>query len=453
MRITKSFVIATLATMMFTTGFVSCSSGEITDIYEGPNVQATKNPLSSLHPSSSFSWSTMDYATIKIEVDDQFNNEYDYIVHAYTVNPRTNNQALPILTGVARGNAPIKAAINLPSYSDKLYIEVINHLGESSVYSYHAPLANSNVTYLCSDEGIVLGSTRTTDAFSLTTTRADDETINGAYAAGYTINFEDQWPAFGDYDLNDVVLRVKSIETTQNRQNHVATAKFTFELLAVGATHTLGIGLQFDKILDANIHRITHSLEGMPGLRTTDPGAIHIHESGNLREYGQGNVLGIIPLAYDAHKLFLGVENLASRSPLNSSSSRTSGREFTLNLEFNSQHVLPEHFNISNLNFFIYRINDPLAGQDERIEIHMKGYAPTRHASQYYFNTGDDASSSNDYYSSVKNFPWAILVNDIPYRNEYMPWGWPNERTLVTNVYPTFADWVNGNGAEDWMMP
>lgn len=453
MRKTKSLVCATLASMVLSAGFVSCSSGEINDIYEGPDVQPTTNPLSNLHPSSSFSWSTMDYATITIEVDDQFNSEQDYIVHVYTVDPTTTDDTLPILSGVARGDSPITSAINLPSYfSDKLYIEVTNYLGESTVYSYDAPLANGNVTYPCTGDAAVVGSTRTEEASSLLTTRADEETIDGAYSAGYTINFEDQWPSFGDYDLNDVVLRVKSIETTLNNQNNVHSATFTFELLAVGATHTLGIGLQFDKILDSNIHGITHSLEGEPGLRSTDPGAIHIHASGDLREYGEGNVVGIIPLAYDAHKLFLGTDNLASHSQLNSGSSRTSGREFTLKLEFQSQHVQQEHFNISNLNFFIYRVNDALAGQDERIEIHMKGYAPTRHASEYYFDTGDDASTSGDYYSSVDNFPWAVVVNDIPEGDEYTPWTWPNEMTLITKVYPTFADWVNGNGAEDWML-
>ncbi len=444
---------AFIACILACTIVCSCSSSD-EDIYKGPTVTPSSNPLSSLHPSANFSWSTMDYATVTLQVNDLFNNEQDYYVHVYTVNPVTYKKASPIFSGVIRGNTPVTTAINCPSYTEKLYFKVTDPENITKAYSQDAPKAKTSVTYICNDEATIVGTTKTDVSPSTSITRVDEETIVGAYSAGYTINFEDQWPSFGDYDLNDVVLRVKDIETIQGHKNYVESATFTFELLAVGATHTLGIGLQFDEILNSSIKVITHSHRGQPGLMSTDPGAFDIHNNGDLREEGHGNELVIIPLAYDAHKVFLELENLANRSTLNTGTTRSVGREFTVSFEFNSQKVLPEHFNLTALNFFIYRVNDELAKPTERIEIHMKGYAPTRNASPHYFGTGDDDSnlSAGRYYTSANNFPWAIVVNDIENEAYNSPWIWPEESVLITKKYKRFADWVNGNGAKKWMI-
>ncbi len=455
MKWTKNLSYTIIAGLSVTLINTSCTSSDINTVYNGPVVEAKSNPLSDLTPSANFSWSTMGDATITIKVNDQFDSVYDYYVDVYTENPATNSQAVPFLTGVARGNFPLTSSVNIPSYSDKVYIKVVDPEGQTKVYNYNAPETNTNITYSCVQGGTVIASTKSTTTRSSINTRLDDENIEGAYSAGYTINFEDQWPSFGDYDLNDVVLHVKSLETVQGHKNYVQSATFTFELMAVGATHILGIGLQFDKILNSSVKVITHSLRNTPGLEPTDEGAFDIHSNDDLREDGNGNELVIIPLAYDAHKLFLGKDDLSDRSTLNTGSTREGGREFTVRLDFNSHKVKPEYFNISNLNFFIYRVDDEVAKQKERVEIHMSGYAPTRNASPYYFGTGNDDSdlSTDRFYTSADNFPWAIVVNDISTdETTKTSWVWPSETQIITKSYTRFADWVNGKGAKDWMF-
>lgn len=75
------------------------------------------------------------------------------------------------------------------------------------------------------------------------------EVPNGPY---YTFAMEDNWPAFGDYDMNDLVLGIQS-QLVMDGANNVESMILTVNLIAVGATKTLGAGIQFDRLTTAKI--------------------------------------------------------------------------------------------------------------------------------------------------------------------------------------------------------
>ena len=69
-----------------------------------------------------------------------------------------------------------------------------------------------------------------------------DDTRNYAYL------FEDQWPLYGDYDMNDVVLIIKERKISINKDNKAQEFKLSLDLSAAGATKNIGAAIMFDGI-------------------------------------------------------------------------------------------------------------------------------------------------------------------------------------------------------------
>jgi len=65
--------------------------------------------------------------------------------------------------------------------------------------------------------------------------------------ASLTYLFEDNWPYLGDYDMNDLVLDVKPIYST-NASNKVTQLQLEVTLRASGATKRMAVGIQVDGI-------------------------------------------------------------------------------------------------------------------------------------------------------------------------------------------------------------
>lgn len=277
----------------------------------------------------------------------------------------------------------------------------------------------------------------------------------GDYAASvqaeYTVNFEDQWPVLGDYDLNDIVLHVKKIDTVQNG-NEVKKATFTFELLAVGATYTLGMGLEFVDVDNAQIKGVVNELEGQAGCEESDIyTAFHLDEKG--LDVGESTDKAIIPLFYNAHKVLLDQSDLpwSQRETINTGEENVTARTFTVTVTFaDGANVSPEALLSSSLNFFIYRVVDTYEGK--RVEIHLKNFPPTRNAVYTPFLTDAlKALPEGSYFVTDDGFPWGLIVSDVS--DTSTPWTWPDEAVLISTVYADFDLWVKSNGKsnKDWM--
>lgn len=74
-----------------------------------------------------------------------------------------------------------------------------------------------------------------------------DDTHNYAYL------FEDQWPLYGDYDMNDLVMIIKERTISLNKNNKVEEFKLSIDLAATGATKSIGAAIMLTVFLPAQL--------------------------------------------------------------------------------------------------------------------------------------------------------------------------------------------------------
>jgi len=237
---------------------------------------------------------------------------------------------------------------------------------------------------------------------------------------------EDMWPAYGDYDMNDVVCKLEvtaSSEDSSLVEGTVlplkkATVNATFE--ATGADNKIGVGLQFSKIPASYVY--SGDIESM------QDSAVVMFTTNIAKTFGGENYYNV---------------RAASRSTDNYVT-------ITKELSFN-QGFTAEAFTKSALNFFI-TVNAPSSGL--RREVHLKGFSTTTlgetNLRKIYASLDSWVDlvelNDSDMYVSKYNLPWGIcLPTDVDFY-------WPNETTRITTVYSTFADWANSGGLlyTDW---
>lgn len=85
-----------------------------------------------------------------------------------------------------------------------------------------------------------------------------------------TLMFEDLWPSFGDYDMNDLVVDYQ-VNEVSDAQNRIKDVKFTAVIRATGAGFKNGFGVQLPVSTD-----MVSSVKG------------HRHTTGNIKIQGSG---------------------------------------------------------------------------------------------------------------------------------------------------------------------
>ncbi|WP_321331143.1 LruC domain-containing protein [uncultured Bacteroides sp.] len=244
----------------------------------------------------------------------------------------------------------------------------------------------------------------------------------------YTYVFEDQWPLYGDYDMNDLVLKLNKKNIYLNQDNTVKEVKLEIELAAAGATKVLAAGLQLDNV---SVSDITQAVG-----YDTKPTSLFDFTSMNI-EAGQSKA--VIPLFADAHKL-LGSSTYTFVNTVEGSANNVKKTpSINIDIKFGNTNLTAADFVNSKLNFFI--ITDQRS--DSRKEIHIAGYKPTDKANTQYFGNNNDNSSAsaNRYYISKDNLAWGIIV---PSNFKY-----PKEYKKISDVYSKFSNWLKTGGTQD----
>lgn len=249
--------------------------------------------------------------------------------------------------------------------------------------------------------------------------------------SNYTYSFEDNWPLYGDYDMNDLVFKVTNKELKLDENNEVTGFSIQLEILAVGASKKIAAALQLDNVpASAITQAVTYNQK---------PSSLFEFTSMNL-EAKQSKA--VIPLFAEAHQLMgndgTGLINTYHNSPANVSENPV----VTISLTFTNSGLVASDFNNDKLNFFI--ITDEKSSN--RKETHLSGFKPTNLANINYFGLYDDntSASSSRYYLSNDNLTWGIKVpGDFHY---------PLEGKSITEAYPGFVNWLTSGGLEtdDW---
>ena len=245
----------------------------------------------------------------------------------------------------------------------------------------------------------------------------------------YTYLFEDQWPLYGDYDMNDIVLEIRKRKMSMNEKNKITELELSIELTAVGAQKAIAAAIMFDEIpASAVTQPVTYANNYRPvSFDLTD------------KNIEKGQDYAVVPLFDNAHALMErpagSFVNTVSGSDNNQKDSITIN--FTLKFDPSSA-PSSDALNINKLNIFI--ITDR---GSKRKEIHVAGYQPTKLANTELFGGNNDASSVNGkkYYISKDNLAWGIIVPT--------QFKWPLEYTKIQNAYKQFAGWVTSGGVNN----
>lgn len=251
-----------------------------------------------------------------------------------------------------------------------------------------------------------------------------DRTFNNPFpAAGVfgTLAYEDLWPGYGDYDMNDVVVGYH-INEVSNDDNDIVDIEFTMVIRALGASLQSGFGVE--------LNVAPSRVQSVSGTRYTEN---LITLSGNGTEAGQSNAV-IIFWDNSGHEMgyYVNTENPANHVA-----------EDTLQIKvtFNPP-VSPAELGQAPYKPFIF------VGGERGREVHLPGNAPTSLVDASLFGTFDDNTNpaQNRFYLSNDNLNWAIHIPEtIPY---------PLERVEISDAYLKFKNWAESGGQvdTDWYL-
>ncbi|MCF7952742.1 MAG: LruC domain-containing protein [Spirochaetales bacterium] len=266
---------------------------------------------------------------------------------------------------------------------------------------------------------------------------AQDEFPNNPELTAETVHegfiaFEDQWPAKGDYDFNDLAARCRyTLRTDAN--NYVRSFIYDIEVQALGAGNKNGLYLklpvQRSDLLDAG-----GSLKQSDEYDYDDP---EIVSDGSLSAVSDGTVVKLFENANDA--VFDIGETIINTDPGEAfiDPSPVTG---SLYLDADASVTL------SDLGDHPYDLF-LLQNGNETHEIHLPNMPPSGIEDQPLLGTAaDDSNGIDRFYLTKNNLPWVL----------YLPgdWDYPVEVADITETYNHFAEWAMTGGRErsDWYL-
>jgi LruC domain-containing protein len=264
----------------------------------------------------------------------------------------------------------------------------------------------------------------TLDAFPLDPERAARRFSPNATGFG-SLAFEDLWPKKGDFDMNDLVVAYRAVETL-NARNEIVDLKLIYEIRARGAGADNGFAVHFPGL----------SRDAVDTSRTTltvgDKAPVAL-----ALESGQSDAVFILstnvtPLT---HRPGLSLLHDEQRRQMPALPSRAPGGGYPL-----PQPLTRAQLGEAPYNPFIYRTTK------RGLEVHLVDHPPTAKADLKLFGTLDDRSdlARGRTYRTADDQPWAL---DVP-----ETWRHPTEWNSITKAYPDFAPWAlsAGTTAGNW---
>jgi LruC domain-containing protein len=226
-----------------------------------------------------------------------------------------------------------------------------------------------------------------------------------------TVAYEDLWYFRGDYDMNDVVMDMRTNAIT-NASNKLVRFEAKYCLRASGGSLNTAFAVQYPIARTKISNLVGGTIEADKTNAT-----VRIYD--NVRSHQQ---------------TWNTVPNVGYNDSVN----------FNIAFDINALVDISE-FGISLHDPFVW-INESNKGRN--YEIHLPGKNPTSSSTYPLLGLGDDDTqlTGTKKYLSKNNLPWAIA---IPERFDY-----PYEQQNITQAYLNFAAWAQSAGAnnKDWYM-
>ncbi len=234
----------------------------------------------------------------------------------------------------------------------------------------------------------------------------DDEAYSIEYEG--TLAFEDNWPSYGDYDMNDLVVKYHS-KTYFTRYNEAIRSEDVFALIWCGGAYRNGFGYE------------------LPAM-AANAEVVVSRDGSELPSAGieQGMSKPVVLLFDDART---------------ETSENSAHPVFSVDMRFAS-YIPWNSFTPAPYNPFI------TIRQRRSHELHLPMYAPTAKMDMSLFGLNKDESdpAKGIYYVADVNYPFAIHIVGS---DEYVI---PAETHAIDTVYPYFSDWARSGGErhKDW---
>lgn len=228
--------------------------------------------------------------------------------------------------------------------------------------------------------------------------------LKGIYA------FEDQWPAKGDYDLNDVMVRYNYGKTFDSDNNLYGEA-FLFQTFQNYASLMNGLAFQLD------------------GSATPSSVKYEIRKKGE-KDFTEAR------FTYEsADHVYRLTDDI--RTDL--------GAEYKVTLVYDNP-IAKE----SKAKPFLYRNTT----NGKRLEVHLPGEAPTSLMDRSYFGQNDDASvpEKGIYFVRSGKYPFAFFLAGAEEKDLKEMLDRANEGKNIDVLYPGYNDWAESGGKtnQDW---
>lgn len=257
-------------------------------------------------------------------------------------------------------------------------------------------------------------------------------------ATGWTtVAFEDNWPMEGDYDMNDLVVYMRTA-TARNRSG-IKQVNITGEVAAVGAAYHNGFAVRLPgvKYSQVDIDNVRYSINGQPV---------------DFEPIEGGREEAILMVTYNLWD-YVGTGDLCLFY-------RTEpGCGSSIHMSFEAEIPMLEPVNAKLrgvLDPFVFATPGAWHGghfmtaPGRSYEIHLKNQQPTE-AFDYALldQQGDDASNAarQRFFQTTNGLPWALEVGTR--------WQYPSEYNDVSHAYKLFSRYARSGGLQNtfWYDP
>jgi len=243
---------------------------------------------------------------------------------------------------------------------------------------------------------------------------ANTNNVSNSYG---TIAFEDNWPYYGDFDFNDVIVNY-SIEECLNSYGGVNDVWMDIYYSVDGSIHNNGfyiklpfqedevssISCENDYFYDSDGQIVICIFEETDDLMPYPPAYHNTEEGSSFYE----------PFHFSVEMTLSGFSSYQERS-------------------------IEEY---PPYNPFL------IIDQDISREIHLTNYPPTDRASTLLFGTVDDASypASGIYYVTSSGLTWGLHIPEL--------YNHPYEDVQIIDAYPNIVEWITSGGenCRDWFI-
>ncbi len=243
-----------------------------------------------------------------------------------------------------------------------------------------------------------------------------------------TLAFEDNWPHEGDYDMNDLVVHMRT--AVRKKSSGITQVSMKGEISAVGASYHNGFAVRLTGVKrdQVDVENIEYKINGKPvDFQPLEDGR---EEAIFILAYNLWDYVGSGELC----KYYRTEEGCGSDIQMSFSASIPMKDAVDAELKGAFDPFLFATPGAWHGGHFV-------TAPGRAYEVHLKNYAPTEAFDQSLFNEpGDDASEpqNNFYYQTAKGMPWALEIGTH--------WSHPQEYKDIGHAYPYFAEWAQSNG-------